>query len=293
MSRFGWGSSIAVLSLLAGTSLWAQDAMVALRDEATVQGETIRLSDLLSSDATYATRLAAENIALGRAAEPGSLRLFCGEELRRAVGGEIAVKFPALVVVRSVGWPLRDLSLRQALRESEAGRRYDFSRARLVPSKDFSTRTFDPQLEVLAIREDTDPRKLSARLRCQQRSDCGGFSPTVGIIGAILGLIQVMQHLDKIDEVGRGIAVAFVATIYGVAAANLLFLPAAGKLRIRLREEQIRHEMMLEGVVSILEGMNPHMLRNQLGGFLVETEVKSREARTTEIKAAQEEEFVP
>lgn len=66
----------------------------------------------------------------------------------------------------------------------------------------------------------------------------GGFSPTVGIIGAVLGLIQVMQHLDKIDEVGRGIAVAFVATIYGVAAANLLFLPAAGKLRIRLREEQ-------------------------------------------------------
>jgi chemotaxis protein MotA len=57
----------------------------------------------------------------------------------------------------------------------------------------------------------------------------GGFSPTVGIVGAILGLIQVMQHLDKIDEVGRGIAVAFVATIYGVAAANLLFLPAAGK----------------------------------------------------------------
>jgi chemotaxis protein MotA len=68
----------------------------------------------------------------------------------------------------------------------------------------------------------------------------GGFSPTVGIISAVLGLIQVMQHLDKIDEVGRGIAVAFVATIYGVGAANLLFLPAAGKLRIRLREEQVQ-----------------------------------------------------
>lgn len=107
----------------------------------------------------------------------------------------------------------------------------------------------------------------------------GGFSPTVGIIGAILGLIQVMQHLDKIDEVGRGIAVAFVATIYGVGAANLLFLPAAGKLRIRLREDQIRHEMMLEGVISILEGMNPHMLQNQLSGFLAETEVKPRSAK--------------
>jgi chemotaxis protein MotA len=95
----------------------------------------------------------------------------------------------------------------------------------------------------------------------------GGFSPTIGIIGAVLGLIQVMQHLDKIDEVGRGIAVAFVATIYGVGAANLFFLPSAGKLRIRLREEQLVREMILEGVISILEGMNPRMVETQLAGF--------------------------
>jgi chemotaxis protein MotA len=95
-----------------------------------------------------------------------------------------------------------------------------------------------------------------------------GFSPTIGIIGAVLGLIQVMQHLDKIDEVGRGIAVAFVATIYGVGAANILFLPAAGKLKIRMREEQINREMTLEGVLSILEGMNPRMLEAKLRGFL-------------------------
>src|SRR5205823_10007341 len=98
----------------------------------------------------------------------------------------------------------------------------------------------------------------------------GGFSPTVGIIGAVLGLIQVMQHLDRLDEVGRGIAVAFVATIYGVGAANLLLLPVAGKLKIRIREEQIVHEMTLEGVVSILEGMNPRMLETKLLGFLAE-----------------------
>jgi len=96
----------------------------------------------------------------------------------------------------------------------------------------------------------------------------GGFSPTIGIIGAILGLIQVMQHLDHIDEVGRGIAVAFVATIYGVAAANLFFLPAAGKLRQRARQEQMLKEMMLEGVVSILEGMNPRILEIKLNSFL-------------------------
>jgi chemotaxis protein MotA len=98
----------------------------------------------------------------------------------------------------------------------------------------------------------------------------GGFAPTVGIIGAVLGLIQVMQHLDKIDEVGRGIAVAFVATIYGVGSANLLYLPMAGKMKSRIREQQILREMTLEGVASILEGMNPHMLETKLYGFLVE-----------------------
>src|SRR3974390_3189794 len=80
----------------------------------------------------------------------------------------------------------------------------------------------------------------------------GGFSPTIGILGAVLGLIQVMQHLDNISEVGRGIAVAFVATIYGVGLANLFFLPMAGKMRLRVRDEYQRREMMLEGVISIL-----------------------------------------
>jgi chemotaxis protein MotA len=105
----------------------------------------------------------------------------------------------------------------------------------------------------------------------------GGFSPTIGILGAVLGLIQVMQHLDKIDEVGKGIAVAFVATIYGVGAANLFFLPAAGKLRIRVRDEHQRREMMLEGVIAILEGINPRMLEVKLSGFLEEREQAARE----------------
>lgn len=99
----------------------------------------------------------------------------------------------------------------------------------------------------------------------------GGFSPTIGILGAVLGLIQVMQHLDNIQEVGRGIAVAFVATIYGVGIANLFFLPFAGKMRIRIREEHQCREMMLEGVASILEGINPRMLEVKLSGFLDES----------------------
>ena len=107
----------------------------------------------------------------------------------------------------------------------------------------------------------------------------GGFAPTIGIIGAVLGLIQVMQHLDNLNEVGRGIAVAFVATVYGVASANLFFLPGSGKLRIRIREEQVVREMTLEGVVSILEGMNPHMLETKLLGFLQEVPRRAAEGR--------------
>jgi chemotaxis protein MotA len=86
----------------------------------------------------------------------------------------------------------------------------------------------------------------------------------------VLGLIQVMQNLDNIEEVGKGIAVAFVATIYGVGAANLFFLPVAGKLKIRVRTGQLLREIMLEGVISILEGMNPRMLEIKLQGFLAE-----------------------
>lgn len=96
----------------------------------------------------------------------------------------------------------------------------------------------------------------------------GGYAPTIGILGAILGLIQVMGHLDQIAEVGRGIAVAFVATIYGVALANLVLLPMAGKLRGRHREEGLEREIILEGVAGILEGVNPRMLQTKLSGYL-------------------------
>ena len=96
----------------------------------------------------------------------------------------------------------------------------------------------------------------------------GGYSPTVGIIGAVMGLIQVMKHLENIDEVGRGIAVSFVATVYGVAAANLLFLPVASKIKERIHDDISAKELMLEGVVSIVEGMNPKLIRIKLEAFL-------------------------
>jgi chemotaxis protein MotA len=96
----------------------------------------------------------------------------------------------------------------------------------------------------------------------------GGYSPTIGIIGAVLGLIQVMKNLANIDEVGRGIATAFVATIYGVGAANTLFLPIGNKLRARGQAGLQMKELMLEGVSGIVEGLNPKLIRTKLEAYV-------------------------
>ena len=98
----------------------------------------------------------------------------------------------------------------------------------------------------------------------------GGYSPTIGIIGAVLGLIQVMKHLEDIKEVGHGIAVAFVATVYGVAAANLFFLPAANKIKARVQISLQMKELMLEGVIGIVEGLNPKLIRSKLSAYIHE-----------------------
>lgn len=98
----------------------------------------------------------------------------------------------------------------------------------------------------------------------------GGYSPTIGILGAVLGLIHVMENLSDPAKLGSGIAVAFVATVYGVGAANLVFLPIAGKLKQRHREEIIVKELMLEGVCAVAEGENPRLIARKLEIFLHE-----------------------
>ncbi len=95
----------------------------------------------------------------------------------------------------------------------------------------------------------------------------GGYAPTIGIIGAVLGLIQVMKHLGDIEAVGHGIAVAFVATVYGVSVANLLLLPISNKLRARLAEELRWKELVLEGITSMVEGLHPWLIESKLEAF--------------------------
>ena len=111
----------------------------------------------------------------------------------------------------------------------------------------------------------------------------GGFAPTVGIIGAVLGLIQVMKNLANIDEVGHGIAVSFVATVYGVALSNLLLLPVAAKIKARAHWEMERKELILEGVCGIVEGLNPKLIRSKIEAY---SHVgKSSKARKSKLEA--------
>ena len=96
----------------------------------------------------------------------------------------------------------------------------------------------------------------------------GGFAPTVGILGAVLGLIHVMENLTDPSKLGAGIAVAFVATVYGVGSANLVLLPLSKKLHNRIDDELCQRELILEGVIGIQSGVNPYYLEQRLRSFV-------------------------
>ncbi len=96
----------------------------------------------------------------------------------------------------------------------------------------------------------------------------GGYAPTIGIIGAVMGLIHVMGNLADPSQLGSGIAVAFVATIYGIGSANLLFLPIASKIKVSVMRQSRYRELLLEGILSIAEGENPRSIELKLQGFM-------------------------
>ena len=98
----------------------------------------------------------------------------------------------------------------------------------------------------------------------------GGYAPTIGILGAVLGLIHVMENLSDPARLGGGIAVAFVATIYGVGLANLVFLPIANKLKVLIARQVLAREILVDGLVSIASGENPRMIENRLAGYVAE-----------------------
>ncbi|HLE00849.1 MAG: hypothetical protein A2428_16140 [Bdellovibrionales bacterium RIFOXYC1_FULL_54_43] len=99
----------------------------------------------------------------------------------------------------------------------------------------------------------------------------GGYSPTIGIIGAVLGLIHVMSMLNDPSKIGEGIAVAFVATVYGVGAANLWLIPMGTKLKRKAAQRMVTKEVVKLGVIGIQEGLNPHFLQEKLEVFVEES----------------------
>jgi chemotaxis protein MotA len=116
----------------------------------------------------------------------------------------------------------------------------------------------------LALDHFEDEREQSIKVL----ESAGGYAPTVGILGAVLGLIHVMENLSDPTKLGSGIAVAFVATVYGVGSANLVFLPIGAKLRARAARHARRREVILEGVLSIQEGLNPPLIEQKMRGLL-------------------------
>jgi chemotaxis protein MotA len=96
----------------------------------------------------------------------------------------------------------------------------------------------------------------------------GGYAPTIGILGAVIGLIQVMENLSDPAHLGNGIAVAFVATIYGVGLSNLAFLPIANKLKTLIGRQVLMREMLVDGLVGIAKGENPRLITGRLNGYL-------------------------
>jgi chemotaxis protein MotA len=126
------------------------------------------------------------------------------------------------------------------------------------------------EMDSEADREDLIPKVYEA---------AGGFAPTIGIIGAVIGLIQVMQRLENINEVGKGIAVAFVATVYGVGSANIFFLPCAGRIKIMMRRKQVLRELMLDGVISIVDKVNPRVFEAKFAAYLDGTAAAPRVAQ--------------
>lgn len=119
---------------------------------------------------------------------------------------------------------------------------------------------------------ENDARLEFAEAPAEVLETAAGYTPTLGILGAVLGLIHVMQSLSDPTKLGSGIAVAFVATVYGVGAANLVLLPLATKLRGAARRAALNRELIIEGITAVQEGLNPRVIEQKLRGFLVVTQ---------------------
>lgn len=126
----------------------------------------------------------------------------------------------------------------------------------------------DPEVIRSILEVDLDTQEHRDLRAARMFESIGGYAPTIGIIGAVMGLIHVMENLADPTQLGRGIAVAFVATIYGVSFANLVALPIGNKLKTIVQRQSRYREMILEGLLSVAEGENPRAVELKLQGFV-------------------------
>lgn len=166
----------------------------------------------------------------------------------------------------------------------------------LLALEDDTKKIDDPFLQkgIMMVVDGIDPAQVRVimetnieQMRARHRagygffSSAGGFSPTFGIIGTVMGLISVLKQLDDPNALAKSIAAAFLATLWGLLCANIIFLPISGKLKVKSEEETHFRYMQLEGILSIQAGENPRIVREKLGAYL-----HSRQTKTGEDKPA-------
>jgi len=126
----------------------------------------------------------------------------------------------------------------------------------------------DPELTQSILEMEIEVYEKNEMVGVQIFMAMGGFAPTMGIIGTVMGMVNVLSNLSSPEELGGSIAVAFLATLYGIASANILWIPFASKIKNNLKRQTFLMEMMLEGIMSIQNGENPRLLREKLKIFL-------------------------
>jgi chemotaxis protein MotA len=175
------------------------------------------------------------------------------------------VQRPDLLILKMVEWS--QISRKQGLLGLEAmyeNERDEFVRKGLQLVIDGG----EPEAIRGALEVELDARETADLRAAKVYEGMGVYSPTLGIIGAVLGLMAVMQNLADPSKLGPGIAAAFTATVYGIGLANLFFLPIAAKLKTTIQTQSQVREMIIEGMISIAQGDNPRALETKLRGYL-------------------------
>jgi hypothetical protein len=184
-----------------------QDFRVRLRAEVTVEGKTVRLSDLLPDNAGGRLKAAAESLSLGRAPQIGSLRVFSANKVRQAIAeiplATTEIDIPEQVVVRRIGWPLQTENITRTLSHSKFTHALDFSKAKIVLPPGFSSIAVNPQIEVTAFNSNSGHQRLLASMRCRERAVCGSFLVEVlNVLAEAVPSRELRQGSEKVAESG-------------------------------------------------------------------------------------------